>query len=184
MNKLGYDETNISTAITDLGRCEIEIRYLQNTIKELNQEIFEKNNKIVRLENEVYSCRNRLGYVEQQNSIERKLTDRKLNAKQINDLYDQLDELDNTYSKSVASIKYSASAKNNIDDIDKNRGESDRKRVNNSHEKDITKGEIARKISNINMSYKTGGKKYTKHIKKHIKRRKTKHNKIYFKSSI
>jgi hypothetical protein len=53
MSKLGYDETNFTNAIVDLGKCENENKYLNRQILELKEEIKDLNASKLRLENRI-----------------------------------------------------------------------------------------------------------------------------------
>lgn len=53
MNKLGYDETNFTDAIVDLGRCENETKRLKDELKLLQETIDHLKQKELRLMNEI-----------------------------------------------------------------------------------------------------------------------------------
>jgi hypothetical protein len=57
MSKLGYDETNFTNAIADLGRCENETKDLIKQISVLKDNIKDLNAYKLKLENELYNYR-------------------------------------------------------------------------------------------------------------------------------
>jgi hypothetical protein len=57
MKKIGYDETNFTNAIADLGRCEIETKRLNDELKLLQETIDELKKKELRLMNEIDDLR-------------------------------------------------------------------------------------------------------------------------------
>jgi hypothetical protein len=57
MKKIGYDETNFTSAIADLGRCENETKRLNDELKLLQETIDELKKKELRLMNEIDELR-------------------------------------------------------------------------------------------------------------------------------
>ena len=57
MSKLGYDETNFTNAIADLGRCENEIKDLNRQILVLNDNIKDLKTYKVEIENILHKYR-------------------------------------------------------------------------------------------------------------------------------
>jgi hypothetical protein len=72
MSKLGYDETNFTDAIVDLGRCEIETKRLNDELKLLQETIDHLKQKEEYLTNQIYILENERGIDEQLEYIERK----------------------------------------------------------------------------------------------------------------
>ena len=61
MSKLGYDETNFTDAIVDLGRCENETKRLNYELKLLEETIDHLQQKEVYLTNQIYVLENEIG---------------------------------------------------------------------------------------------------------------------------
>jgi len=61
MSKLGYDETNFTDAIVDLGRCEMETKQLNDELKLLQETIDELKQKELYLTNQIYILENERG---------------------------------------------------------------------------------------------------------------------------
>ena len=57
MSKLGYDETNFTDAIVDLGRCEMETKRLNGELKLLQETINDLKQKELYLMNEIDNLR-------------------------------------------------------------------------------------------------------------------------------
>lgn len=65
MSKLGYDETNFTDAIVDLGRCENETKRLNDELKLLQETIDHLKQKELYLTNQIYILENEQGIDEQ-----------------------------------------------------------------------------------------------------------------------
>ena len=61
MSKLGYDETNFTDAIVDLGRCENETKRLNDELKLLQETIDHLKQKELYLTNQLYILENESG---------------------------------------------------------------------------------------------------------------------------
>ena len=61
MSKLGYDETNFTDAIVDLGRCEMETKRLNDELKLLQETIDHLKQKELYLTNQLYILENESG---------------------------------------------------------------------------------------------------------------------------
>ena len=61
MSKLGYDETNFTDAIVDLGRCENETKRLNDELKLLQETIDHLKQKELYLTNQLYILENENG---------------------------------------------------------------------------------------------------------------------------
>ena len=72
MSKLGYDETNFTDAIVDLGRCENETKRLNDELKLLQETIDHLKQKELYLTNQIYILENESGIDEQLEYIKRK----------------------------------------------------------------------------------------------------------------
>jgi hypothetical protein len=72
MSKLGYDETNFTDAIVDLGRCEMETKRLNDELKLLQETIDHLKQKELYLTNQIYILENESGIDEQLEYIKRK----------------------------------------------------------------------------------------------------------------
>jgi hypothetical protein len=141
MSKLGYDETNISKIITDLGRCENYNKYFTKEISELNETINEQKIIIARLNNDLDISRYREQYFSRRLEMTAKLTQRGLSSNEYNKIIDSIYELDTIYQQQLLR-KFPANSLNNRDNNNQQARkdffeDNARKKLNKQHKQEL-----------------------------------------------